>query len=169
MDSIDITAIAPKIEKFVKKEGKLLSASSLTLPLLSPLPLGSWSTFLLPYVQGPWLWSHLLSHFCLLPFPILISLLHPFPLYSVSHPPILFSLLGPRLTSLHLFACLSSLMPVSSILACVFLSVLFSLLSLASLSCLACLNLVFFFDSLLSLVCHLWLVALCVCVCVELC
>ena len=38
MDSIDITAIAPKIEKFVKKEGKLLSASSLTLPLLSPLP-----------------------------------------------------------------------------------------------------------------------------------
>ena len=122
MDSIDITAIAPKIEKFVKKEGKLLSASSLTLPPLSPLPLGSWSTCLSPYVQGPWLWSHLLSQFFLLPFPILISLLHPFPLYSVSHPPLLFSRLGPRLTSLHVFACVSSLMPVSSILARVFLS-----------------------------------------------
>ena len=41
-------------------------------------------------------------------------------------------------------------------------------MSLASLSCLACLHLVFFFDSLLSLVCLLWLVALCVCVCVDL-
>jgi hypothetical protein len=65
----------------------------------------------------------------------------------------LFSRLPPRLTSPHLFACLSSLMPVSSILACAFLSVFFSLLSLASLSRLACLNLVFFFDSLLSHVC----------------
>ena len=85
----------------------------------------------------------------------------------MSHPPLLFSCLPPRVTSLHLFACLSSLMPVSSVLACVFLYVLFSLLSLASLSCLACLHLVFFFDSLLSLVCLLWFVALCVCVCVN--
>ncbi len=90
----------------------MLSASSLTLPPLSPLPLGSWFTCLSPYVQqGPWLWSHLLSHFCLLPFPILISLLHIFP----------------------------------------------------RLSCLSCLS------PLVSLVCLLWLVALCVCVCVDLC
>ena len=41
MDSIDITAIAPKIEKFVKKEGKLLSACIVPHTPTS-LPSASW-------------------------------------------------------------------------------------------------------------------------------
>jgi hypothetical protein len=55
-----------------QKGGKFAFCIAPHTPTSLPYASASWSTCLSPYVQGPWLWSHLISHFCFLLFPILI-------------------------------------------------------------------------------------------------
>ena len=89
-DLIDFTVIAHKIQKFVKKEGNLLSAcvvphTPTSLPSHISLP-----SLLLSVRTGPMAMESFTPLSLLSPPLAHPSLLHPLPFCSFSHPPILF-------------------------------------------------------------------------------